>query len=314
MDARRAAARVLVIDEATPRLDHAIAVLLTQGHDVESVATAELGARRLAARSFDLVAVAPADASGGLEALRGVLRRLPADELVPILFLDPADDPQLRAAALELGATAVLARSGRDEELLAQVRSLLAARAKFAALREHARELEHLSVTDGLTSLYNHRWFQLRLREEFRRAQRYGDPLALILLDLDRFKQVNDRWGHQVGDTVLREFSTVLQGSVRETDFVARYGGEEFCVLLPCTSVAGALTVAERIREESAAHLYAGERALRCTVSIGLASLPSSEATGAERLLHFADEAVYRAKQDGRDRVVIWRPSFLAAV
>jgi len=105
----------------------------------------------------------------------------------------------------------------------------------------------------------------------------------------------------------------VLQRAVRETDFVARYGGEEFCVLLPRTAVAGALTVAERIREETAQALFGGDRALRCTVSAGLAGVPSSEASSPERLLHFADEALYRAKQEGRDRVVIWRPSFLAA-
>ena len=113
-----------------------------------------------------------------------------------------------------------------------------------------AERLHALAVTDGLTQVANHRHFQDRLREEFRRAQRYDDPLALILADLDHFKNVNDNFGHPVGDEVLVAMAACLKYAVRETDFVARYGGEEFAVLLPKTHLAGALTVAERISTE----------------------------------------------------------------
>jgi diguanylate cyclase (GGDEF)-like protein len=166
-------------------------------------------------------------------------------------------------------------------------------------------------MTDGLTQVANHRAFQERLKEEFRRAQRYDDPLTLILVDVDHFKRVNDQHGHQVGDEVLKRLADALRLAVRETDFVARYGGEEFAALLPKTHLAGALTVAERISLDLK-QMRTGQAGVRVTASFGVSSFPGRSVNTAEQLLRTADEALYRSKREGRDKISLYQASFLA--
>ena len=300
-----------MVDDTRAALDHVVSLLLARGFDAEGADGGAAALKRVKAERFDLVicdVVMPG--VGGLELLRLLKERPADDDFLPVMLTSVKGDVESKVQGLRLGADDYLPKPFDDEELVARAEALLRIKRLQDDVREKKRDLERLSVTDGLTGLYNHRWLQGRLKEEFRRAQRYGDPLALILLDLDHFKQVNDKHGHLVGDQVLRELAEVLQRSVRETDLVARYGGEEFVVLLPRTAVSGALTVAERIRAETGAFAFAGERALRCTTSSGIAAIPSRQVTSAELLLRFADEALYRAKQDGRDRVVIYQSSW----
>lgn len=166
-------------------------------------------------------------------------------------------------------------------------------------------ELERLSVTDRLTELYNHGFFQLRLEEEFQRSKRYGRPLSLIMIDIDDFKEFNDAYGHPRGDRVLKEVSTVIRSALRDVDVAARYGGEEFAVVLPETPCEGALQVAERIRAgvESVSHDVGDRMAVRMTVSVGVATFTGDAATSGE-LLEIADAAMYRGKRAGKNRVV----------
>ena len=194
---------------------------------------------------------------------------------------------------------------GVPDELVARVRRCLAIQARMEALASQVGEFQRLSSTDGLTGVHNHRHFQERLREEFRRAQRYDDALSLILLDLDHFKDVNDRFGHAAGDRVLREVASALQQGVRDTDLVARYGGEEFAVLLPRTHLTCALTVAERVRRELRALRPGDEGRLQVTASLGVSSFPHRAVLSPEQLLLTADEALYQAKREGRDRVCL---------
>ncbi len=222
----------------------------------------------------------------------------------PVVVLTPAEDRATRLEALRLGAE-VVSDPGDGEEVRARVLRSLREHARLAALTARLGELQRLSVTDGLTGLHNHRHFQHRLREEFRRAQRYDDALSLILLDLDHFKRVNDTYGHTVGDAVLREVAAALMRSVRETDLVARYGGEEFALLLPRTHLAGALTVAERVLRELRA-LRPVRDELRVTASLGVSSLPHRAVLSPEQLLLTADEALLRAKEDGRNRICLY--------
>ena len=165
-------------------------------------------------------------------------------------------------------------------------------------------ELERLSVTDRLTELYNHGYFQQRLEEEFNRSARFGHNISLIMLDIDDFKAFNDTFGHPQGDRVLRAVSAIIRDNLRDIDIAARYGGEEFVVLLPETELEGAVAVAERIRSNVEAYrLEKSDRArvLR-TVSIGVASFPEHAGT-APQLLELADQAMYRAKRAGKNRV-----------
>jgi diguanylate cyclase (GGDEF)-like protein len=166
------------------------------------------------------------------------------------------------------------------------------------------RLVERQASTDGLTELANRRQFEEALAGEISRAERFGGTLALILADLDDFKQVNDRYGHQAGDDVLREFSEVLRETVRDIDVAARYGGEEFAVLLPQTDLAGAERLAERLRESMEARELepAPGAAFSVTSSFGVASFPEAGTPAA--LFAAADEALYRAKSAGKNCVV----------
>jgi diguanylate cyclase (GGDEF)-like protein len=166
--------------------------------------------------------------------------------------------------------------------------------------------LEKLSITDGLTGLYNHRYFQKRIKEEFIRAKRYGLPLSCVMMDLDDFKNLNDTYGHQAGDSVLIEFSRILSNSIRNIDFAARYGGEEFVAIIPQVDIGGAANVAERFRKNIESHNFPGSgKPLRITASIGLASYPAGDIKNEMELLKAADTALYRAKNTGKNRVVV---------
>jgi diguanylate cyclase (GGDEF)-like protein len=163
-------------------------------------------------------------------------------------------------------------------------------------------ETQRLSVTDGLTGLWNYRYASRALEREVERSQRYGHPLAVLMLDLDRFKRVNDQYGHQRGDAVLIEIAKRVREVVREVDIVARYGGEELILILPETDLAGARLLSSRILQKVRAMPIGGpgEEPIWMTTSIGLAVMPTHGDT-AESLIRAADTALYGAKSGGRD-------------
>lgn len=164
------------------------------------------------------------------------------------------------------------------------------------------QEAQRLSITDGLTGLWNYRYFQMNFDKEIERASRFGRPLALLIFDLDKFKQVNDVYGHPRGDSVLIELATRVKGAIREVDTLARYGGEEFVLILPETDLEGATLAAGKICELVRQRRFgaAGEEPIRVTVSIGIAVYPDHGRSGAT-LVRSADAALYAAKEAGRD-------------
>jgi diguanylate cyclase (GGDEF)-like protein len=173
-----------------------------------------------------------------------------------------------------------------------------------AANQRLMRELEALSRTDALTGALNRRAFDDTLRRECAGAQRYGFPVSLLLLDLDHFKRVNDRFGHPAGDEVLRVFGRVLADEIRETDAVFRYGGEEFAVVLTHTSLTEAVRAGERLLARVRALVVPIDgHTLRFTASAGAAGA-EGRTIDPGALIHRADQALYRAKSQGRDRVV----------
>jgi diguanylate cyclase (GGDEF)-like protein/PAS domain S-box-containing protein len=168
--------------------------------------------------------------------------------------------------------------------------------------------LKQLSIVDDLTGLYNARYFWARLRYEFVRSVRYQQPLSCLMADLDRFKLVNDAYGHLSGDAALRFVSKILSHSVRQVDILARYGGEEFAVILPSTAEEGALKCAEKIRLAVAqTALSLGETTIRLTASFGVAAA-TPDLRNEEQLARRADEALLQAKRFGRNRVCPWSP------
>lgn len=176
---------------------------------------------------------------------------------------------------------------------------------KNAQLEESLVRLQQAAATDPLTSLYNRRYFGRVLEQMFAETQRYSTDLACVMIDLDDYKHLNDKYGHQVGDQLLVLAGKVIGANMRRMDVAARYGGDEFVLLLPRASAEEALNMAERIREEFAqATASVLKRGRGVTMSIGIASLSTTQAPSADQLVARADEALYRAKDAGRDRIV----------
>ncbi|MBF0543453.1 MAG: sensor domain-containing diguanylate cyclase [Candidatus Riflebacteria bacterium] len=195
--------------------------------------------------------------------------------------------------------------TSRDFDITSQFIGIFLTSIKNAMIH---RKTEKLAFTDPLTSLYNHRFFQETLAEEFIRAKRYSKPLSLMILDIDHFKIFNDTWGHIVGDKVLIHSAEIFQHSLREKiDVVARYGGEEFAVILPETSIDGAKVFAERIRHRmEECPLELNQKSLKVTISIGIASTAIPHLEKPSELIEAADKALYEAKNSGRNRVVLY--------
>ena len=170
---------------------------------------------------------------------------------------------------------------------------------------QHANEiLSQLSITDGLTKLHNHRYFQDYLTREIKRVSRTRDPLAMILLDIDDFKQLNDTYGHAAGDEVLTSLAAIMNDTARESDLIARYGGEEFVILMPNTDLAGAVHLAEKLRmsvESTRLIIGDGMKPIEITISLGVAVYAGDR----RRFFAEADKALYQAKGAGKNCVII---------
>jgi len=232
------------------------------------------------------------------------------DALAGALTTLGLEDPQLLPLAIHLEGRVVggiwIFSDGRpfdDDER--QRAELVVEQAELALINaERFLQAREKAFIDDVTSLYNARYLLSALDREVNRASRSQSKLSVLFLDLDRFKLVNDRWGHLIGSKTLRDLSALLQQCVRQVDTLARYGGDEFTILLVDTGLDGALSVADRIRQSVASHVFGGERGLdlRLTISVGVATFPAHGDTR-ERLLDLADKAMYLAKALGRDHV-----------
>jgi diguanylate cyclase (GGDEF)-like protein len=221
---------------------------------------------------------------------------LPGAHNIVVLPLT-AEGDTLGVLAIEKGGPLGVKIPARVVTMLSQFTAHAALAVRNARL---LAEVERLAHVDGLTGVANRRAFETVLAREVRRARRGAGMLSLAVFDVDHFKSVNDTFGHQAGDTVLRDVAQVLSGATRDVDVVARYGGEEFAVILPACGPSDAMRVAERIRRAVAGH----DGLASVTVSAGVASLPAHAVDG-EGLIAAADEALYRSKDDGRDRVTV---------
>jgi diguanylate cyclase (GGDEF)-like protein len=175
-----------------------------------------------------------------------------------------------------------------------------------AAAIQNARyfdRIRHMAYVDGLTGIFNRRYFEMRITEEIERVRRYENALALVMVDIDHFKRLNDEFGHLLGDEVLRQVSKLFEQNLRKADIVCRYGGEEFVLLMPQTTLEHALTAAEKIRKTVASWTFPGV-ARPVTISLGVASFPA-DGDSRDALVSAADRALYAAKQGGRNRVVV---------
>jgi len=234
------------------------------------------------------------------------LRSLYATRQTPLLVIVDEGDMKRLVRALDIGVNDYLMRPVERSELVARVRTQLR-RKRYADRLRHSLQLSlEMAITDQLTGLFNRRYMSRHLNTLISNAGATGKPVSFLILDIDFFKKINDSYGHDVGDDVLREFASRVSHNVRGIDLACRYGGEEFVVVMPDTDMTFAYMVAERLRQSVADipfKIGVPPGQITVTISIGVTASEGTADT-AEALLRRADQALYRAKRDGRNRVV----------
>jgi two-component system cell cycle response regulator len=296
--------RVLVVDDNVRQLERMMAELAVEHRPV---AETEPDKALLTARGpVDLVLVnAAAKAFDGLR-FAAAIRSDEATRHLPVLAILDSEDRQRLVKALEIGVNDVLTRPIDPQEMAARARTQIKRKRYTDFLRQNLDYSLELAVTDELTGLNNRRFMEGQLGALVERAAGGGEIVAALMIDIDHFKQINDSYGHDVGDEVLREFAARLASNVRAIDLPCRHGGEEFTVIMPGAGLEAAEKVAERIRLHVAGSPFrvaGGKKLLSVTISIGVAA-STGEADTPEGLLKRADEAVYEAKAAGRNRVI----------
>ncbi len=305
-------ARILIVDDHEDNIEILRARLETSGYIIDSAADGEEALRCVREVPPDLILL---DVMLPLMDGHEVARRIKGDTslpFIPIIMQTALDTTESKVLGLGAGADDYVSKPINFAELEARVRSMLRIKALQVALEKRERaleeantELQRMAITDGLTGLYNRRHIEERLREMFEHSLRLHEPLGCVLFDLDNFKSVNDTYGHQAGDEVLRQLAQLLRDAAREVDRVGRYGGEEFIVILPGTVLDAAVTFAERARRMVDDHVFTYEGGtLRRTLSAGVAAFPHPLVRVRDELVKASDDALYAAKSLGRNRVV----------
>jgi len=255
----------------------------------------------------DIMLVHSKKAFGAELALYTSLKAILENKFVPLVVIAETCSEEEEAMALSAGVDEVLIRPYHPLVLSARLHSLLRIKALHDELVDANARLQQISRVDPGTGLYNRRHFFERLEEEFERVKRHRDYLAVMMMDVDHFKEVNDTHGHLFGDFVLRRLAAVLQNTSRRIDIVARYGGEEFAFILPATTIWAGASLAERIRRTVADTVFEdGEAKMKITVSLGVAEVQQGLATSVDNLVMYADKALLKAKSLGRNRLAVY--------
>ncbi|HDZ11665.1 MAG TPA: diguanylate cyclase, partial [Bacteroidetes bacterium] len=248
----------------------------------------------------------------GFEVCR-ILKNNQDTRFIPVIMVTALKDVEDKINGIEAGADDFISKPFNKTELMARVRSLL--RIKFLhdelenrmeQLDEARKRFQQLAITDGLTELFNYRYFRSQLEHEVARAKRYNLDLSLVMVDIDFFKNYNDTNGHPAGDIVLKKIARAVQENIRKIDIPCRYGGEEFILILPDTGKQAAVVVAEKMRKLVEQMPFKNQEAQpnkRLTISMGVATF-SEDGETAEELIQQVDKNLYAAKQSGRNRVV----------
>ena len=289
--------KILIIDDSPDALAVAKARLAHEGHEILCADGGKEGLEAAGRENPDLILL-----DVDMPDLNGfdVCRRLKADAelcMVPVIFLSGSGGQEEKVKGLNIGAMDFVTKPFDAFELRARVNAALRTKHMQDLLIKHAK-------IDPLTGLRNRRALDERLAQEWSRLSRHGGRLSVIMADIDHFKNVNDRFGHPVGDEVLRQVARLLAEGCRDTDMPARYGGEEFVVVAPETAAQAATDFAERLRASiCSAPLEVHGQAIKVTASFGVANNEGLDSP--VKLIQAADEALYRAKEAGRNCVKI---------
>jgi two-component system cell cycle response regulator len=305
MDAANAQGGKVLLVDTDPRSAERIRGYLVPANQVEVLASPADAAMQVATGSYDLAIVSMA--LDGFDPLRvcSQMRTLEQTRTLPILLIAEDADRARVVRGLDLGVNDFIMRPVERNELAARVRTQVRRNRYAAELRQTVTNTLALAVTDELTGLYNRRYFDRHLSLMLDKAREQERDMAVMLIDMDFFKSVNDNHGHDIGDAVLKEFAQRLKRNIRGVDLACRFGGEEFVVLMPDTDYRQAQGVAERVRMAVAERGFETPtiRPLSVTCSVGVA-LNEHELDTPEMILKRADVALYRAKREGRNRVV----------
>jgi len=291
--------KILIIDDRAASAER-IHGMLAANHTVDIETDPNDALFHAAEGNYDLMII-----SLGLEHFDGLrlcsqVRSLERTRNVAILAIADAESNTRLVRGLEIGVNDYLTRPIDKNELMARVRTQIRKKRYTERLRDNVQMSIEMAITDALTGLYNRRYMETHARALIEQASSRGKPLAVLVLDIDYFKSVNDTWGHDTGDDVLREFALRIKKSIRGIDLACRYGGEEFVVVMPETDMAVATLVAERLRRRIASDpfpIQQGARTIEVTISIGIAALGRDE--NAATVFKRADQALYRARASG---------------
>lgn len=293
--------KILVVDDEQDICTLLSGFLSGEGYTVVAAENSEVGLRLFKEESPDLVITdIKMPGRNGIELLKDIKT---VDPSMDVIVLTGHSDELTAIDCLHCGAYDYLLKPMEELDLLlASIQRALQKRRLEARNMQLVKELEEMAIRDPLTGLYNHRHMHTCLSDEITRALRYEHPFFMMMIDIDHFKRVNDRFGHLVGDFVLKRTVRLLEEHVRLTDTLFRYGGEEFLILLPETETNEAMLVADRLLETIRNHsFHCDSHQIHITISIGAALFPQ-EAGDASALLGLTDRRLYRAKKMGRDR------------
>ena len=299
-----AAGRILLVEDQ-PRVAQRLMSCLGPLHRLDTQTNLQAAMLRLSEQPYDLLIVSLSLAQADGLRLCGQVRSLERTRHLPIIVLVESSAEGRLLRALDMGVNDYLTRPIDRSELAARVRTQIRRKRHCDYLRDRLEESVELAVTDALTGLSNRRYMEAHLKALEAAARVAGQPLSLLLADVDNFKAINDTYGHAAGDNVLRELAARLRRNTRAIDTACRLGGEEFVILMPATSLTDACQIGERVRHSIACEPFLINRDTKIpvTASVGIASLEGHYDT-LQRLLERADTALYAAKKEGRNRVV----------
>ena len=295
--------RVLLVDDRSSSADR-VTVALRGVHHLDIETDPQEAIFKSAEGGYDLMIISLGLANYDGLRLVSQIRSLERTRQLPILLIAETEDRQRILRGLDMGVNDYLLRPLDRNELLARVRTQVRRKRYADSLRDNVQASIEMAVVDALTGLHNRRYLESHLATMLHNASQRGRPLSLMILDIDFFKRVNDTYGHDAGDEVLKGFSQRVKSVVRGGDLVCRMGGEEFVVVMPDTEEAVGRKVAERIRqaiERDTFQIDAAGRRIPVTVSIGLSS--RGQDISPDLLFKRADNALYRSKNEGRNRV-----------
>lgn len=304
---RKERKKILVVDDSSTARMITSSVLRDYGFWVETAVNGEEGIKK--AKSFNpdaMVVDLRMPKMDGFQVCEHI-KKLGKGQYIPILLLTAREDVESVVKGLESGADDYITKPFNEMEFIARVKVLLRLKSLQDELYQANKKLEKLSIIDGLTGIFNHRYFQERFSEALKNAKESKKSLIIGLFDLDYFKVVNDTYGHIVGDKVLKRVVEIMKKNLNKQDILARYGGEEFVVVFYNDDINEVFSVCERIlKEVESFNFSADDKNFNITISCGLARFnPEIENIDKDKLLHKADMALYNSKREGRNRITV---------